>query len=102
MIAVEPVAATLGTCRRGHPYSRAKTGGRVCLTCRTEAVRRWKRDNPGRVRAVAQAWRERNREKIAAAHAAWRAKHRVRLLAYWREQSRASRARRKAAQEIAS
>jgi hypothetical protein len=74
------VAATHGTCRKGHPYSVVATTGReICRTCRIESGRKWRLANPGyfaryraehraHLREVMRAWRERNRENVRGYH----------------------------------
>lgn len=56
------------TCKHGHHLTEDNlTVGkrRRCKTCRSDTVKRWKKNNPERVRSIKREWRKENRLKEA-------------------------------------
>jgi hypothetical protein len=58
-----------------------------------EAVRRWRKSDPGHARAIAKAWREAHRDQINARRRAWRESHRDQVNARSRARYAANRDR---------
>ncbi len=58
-------------CKNGHIALRM-TNTSVCLVCRREAFRKWKRDNFERAKTSRRKWRKRHFEKLKTSALKWR------------------------------